>query len=156
MIDNDTTAVIKLLYKTGISADKLTDRDVEDIHKQLLVLKHLKEERARKTKKRQEILDVLKDIFSAIFKLIYLLMVVLNIAIIPILLKKPQLSDLTIVIIEITIVSILTYYSYIKTQDNKYISEQISEQLTNTHLSSKDKIEALYGKITALENIVSK
>ena len=152
MIDNDTTAVIKLLYKTGISADKLTDRDIEDIHEQLLVLKHLKEERARKTKKRQEILDVLKDIFSTIFKLIYLLMVVLNIAIIPILLKKPQSSDLTIVIIEITIVSILTYYSYIKTQDNKYISEQ----LTNAHLSSKDKIEALYGKITALENIVSK
>lgn len=152
MIDNDTTAVIKLLYKTGISADKLTDRDVEDIHEQLLVLKHLKEERARKTKKRQEILDVLKDIFSTIFKLIYLLMVVLNIAIIPILLKKPQSSDLAIVIIEITIISILTYYSYIKTQDNKYISER----LTNAHLSSKDKIKALYGKITALENIVSK
>ena len=152
MIDNDTTAVIKLLYKTGISADKLTDRDIEDIHEQLLVLKHLKEERARKTKKRQEILDVLKDIFSTIFKLIYLLMVVLNIAIIPILLKKPQSSDLTIVIIEITIISILTYYSYIKIQNNKYISKR----LTNAHLSSKDKIEALYGKITTLENIVSK
>lgn len=92
MIDNDTTAVIKLLYKTGISADKLTDRDIEDIHKQLLVLKHLKEERARKTKKRQKILDVLKDIFSTIFKLIYLLMVVLNIAIIPILLKKTTIK----------------------------------------------------------------
>lgn len=129
IVNNDTEMISDLLHKTGMSVQNLTNKDVENIHEQLLTLKQIKETNAEKAKKKQEIHDTLKDMFGTIFNIIYSLMMIFNICLVPMLIKEHKSSDLAIVLTEITIVGILAFHTYMKAKDNEYVNEELVDAL---------------------------
>lgn len=118
---NEELEINDLLYKTITSSDKneLTDEDINNIHKQLKNLKHLKEEQKKKDNKK----ELVKSIFAMLFHLIYMGIIFVNILIIPLLIVERDkfqslgVGDLIILLVEITLTAIFTEYIYFKTTD---------------------------------------
>lgn len=116
---NDEVEINDLLYKTIITSDKekLTDEDVNNIHKQLKNLKNLKEEQEKKNNKK----EFIKDVFTSLFHLIYMGMILFNVLMIIALTTtkyKCELGagDLVTLLIETTLTAIFIEYIYFSTE----------------------------------------